>query len=289
MKLSKITKIEKLDISNIRYDIEVKDNHNYFANGILVHNCRCIAKKDGLFTRSGRKYNSCPFIISALEPLFKACPNMIIDGELYSHEHKHDFNKISSLLSKQDPTPEEIEECKKYIKYYIYDFPVINSYIYETANFIDRFDCGKTLFNNIEYTVIVHPVEVLNHSELDSIFEKLLEEGYEGQIIRLNGPYENKRSKYLLKRKLFQDDEYKVISFNEGVGDRSGTAASVTCVTKSGHIFNAGIIGDINYAITLLEKNDDYIGSMATIIYFNLTPSGVPRFGKFKSIRNIIE
>lgn len=250
---------------------------------------RCIANKDGLFTRAGNRIHSCPFIFSALEPLFKLFPNMIIDGELYSHEHKDNFNEICSLTAKQDPSKEEIEECKKYIKYYVYDFPVINSKLTENHDFIDRFIIGQNLINGVNHVVLVKPIEVLNHSELDTLFNTLLEEGYEGQIVRVNGPYENKRSKYLLKRKIFQDDEYEVICFNEGVGDRAGTAASVTCITKNGDIFNAGIIGDVEYAAKLLEDNDLHTGSMATITFFNLTPSGIPRFGKFKSIRNIIE
>jgi len=34
----KIKKIEKIEHNSLRYDIEVKDNHNFFANGLLVHN-----------------------------------------------------------------------------------------------------------------------------------------------------------------------------------------------------------------------------------------------------------
>lgn len=32
--------IEKIDIISNRYDITVEDNHNFFANDILVHNCQ---------------------------------------------------------------------------------------------------------------------------------------------------------------------------------------------------------------------------------------------------------
>ena len=28
------------EINNYVYDIEVDENHNYFANGVLVHNCK---------------------------------------------------------------------------------------------------------------------------------------------------------------------------------------------------------------------------------------------------------
>lgn len=39
MKLEKVKKITKISTPSKRYDIEVKDHHNYFANNILVHNC----------------------------------------------------------------------------------------------------------------------------------------------------------------------------------------------------------------------------------------------------------
>jgi RNA ligase (TIGR02306 family) len=39
MTTHKISSIKKVIANSERYDIEVKDNHNYFASGILVHNC----------------------------------------------------------------------------------------------------------------------------------------------------------------------------------------------------------------------------------------------------------
>jgi len=37
--LVKIKSIKKIDSDSKRYDIQIKKNHNFFANGILVHNC----------------------------------------------------------------------------------------------------------------------------------------------------------------------------------------------------------------------------------------------------------
>lgn len=39
MKTLSIKSIKKIKESNKRYDLTIKDNHNFFANGILVHNC----------------------------------------------------------------------------------------------------------------------------------------------------------------------------------------------------------------------------------------------------------
>jgi hypothetical protein len=59
---------------------------------------------------------------------------------------------------------------------------------------------------------------------LDTWYEQWLEKGYEGQIIRIDGPYEQKRTKLLLKRKEFVDSEFVVLDILEGVGNASGGA-----------------------------------------------------------------
>ena len=35
------------EINNYVYDIEVDENHNYFANGVLVHNCKSPTSQQG--------------------------------------------------------------------------------------------------------------------------------------------------------------------------------------------------------------------------------------------------
>lgn len=266
-----------------------KDYEDKIAFPVLsqpkLEGMRCVIKINGMFSRSGERINSCPFIFSALAPIFKLYPDMIIDGELYSHKYKNNFEDLMSFLRKQSPTLEEIGECQKYVEHHIYDFPRLDINRGEEVNFYDRFKIGKRLLSQTPYTKIVSTIDVNNIKELDLLEESYLSDGYEGQIVRLNKPYENKRSKNLLKRKRFQDDEYKILSFNEGVGDRSGTAASVTCITKEGKEFNAGVIGNLAYARQLLVDTSN-VGKMVTIVFFNLTSDGIPRFGKLKAIRD---
>lgn len=40
MKIATVTSIENFSTKSKRYDITVQDNHNFFANNILVHNCQ---------------------------------------------------------------------------------------------------------------------------------------------------------------------------------------------------------------------------------------------------------
>jgi len=76
---------------------------------------RCIARKDGLFTRAGKEITTCNHIHNALKDYFEKNPTDILDGELYNHELKADFNKITSLVRKVKPTQAEAEECAKII------------------------------------------------------------------------------------------------------------------------------------------------------------------------------
>lgn len=43
-KLSQITRVPSTDVRRV-YDIEIKDNHNFFANNILVHNCNTMLSR----------------------------------------------------------------------------------------------------------------------------------------------------------------------------------------------------------------------------------------------------
>lgn len=40
--LDEVIAVEFVECNSLRYDITVQDNHNFFANGILVHNCQNI-------------------------------------------------------------------------------------------------------------------------------------------------------------------------------------------------------------------------------------------------------
>ena len=51
---------------------------------------------------------------------------------------------------------------------------------------------------------------------LDDYYGKYLDDGFEGQMVRVtDSPYQNKRSKNLLKRKEFIDEEFEVIDIEE--------------------------------------------------------------------------
>ena len=266
---------------------------------------RCIAMREGLFTRSGKKIVAVPHIHEALEPFFEKYPNATLDGELYNHKYKDDFNKIIHLVRKQNLTEEHLEDSLM-VEYHIYDAPVIgkdnprpssNGVYSEKDYFSDRMSVLEAQFANLELNqgqcahwvsplVLVETIEIHGREQLDRCYEDYVEAGYEGQMVRIDGPYENKRSPKLLKRKEFVDEEYEILGYEEGEGNRTGTIKHFKFKNKDGREFNSNVKGSFSYLTKLLEIADTLIGKDATIKYFNLTPDGVPRFPYVIAIRD---
>jgi DNA ligase 1 len=237
---------------------------------------RCIVTKDGMFSRNGKPIISAPHIIDSLRNLFVVNPDLIFDGELYCDKFANDFNKIVSLVKKSKPTDADLKESKKYIEYHIYDLPSSNK------NFLHRaYDLGilfETYLEMGKYCRIVDTRKVQSEVDVIEQYELLVEAGYEGQMLRLDREYENKRSKFLMKHKSFVDEEYTILDIVEGEGNRTGTAGYMVFETIEGKPFKSNVKGTWDETAEMLKSKKKLIGKQATIKYFNLTPDGIPRF-----------
>jgi DNA ligase-1 len=240
---------------------------------------RCVGTLNNLNTRNGKSINSAPHIINSVNLILENNPNIVaLDGELYNHELKNDFNKIVSLVKKAKPTKEDLIESGQLLQYHIYDLVM-------EGTFTERLEILQSLIN-YPYIKIVTTNKINTVEELDKDYQLFLNSGYEGQMIRIsNSLYEHKRSKNLLKRKEFIDEECEIVDIVEGIGNRSGGAGYVVCKYND-KTFEAGIKGNYEYYTELLLNKDQYIGKNATIRYQNLTPKGVPRFGVMVTIRD---
>jgi len=240
---------------------------------------RCIVTKDGMFSRNGKKIISAPHIRQNLDLFFKDYPNAILDGELYCDKFANDFNKICSLVKRTKPTDEELEESADSIQYWVYDAPKIGM-LDQKDSFHTRYELISDALTKRKYNsiIIVTTLKINNEKELTEIYEMYVEQGYEGQMVRLNRPYENKRSKHLLKRKDFMDAEFKILEVVEGEGNRKGTAGYMVFKNKHGRNFKSNIKGDFAYLTQLLKDKNKLVGKKATIKFFNYTPDDVPRF-----------
>lgn len=249
---------------------------------------RCPATISGLNSRNGKPIVSVPHVFDDVKRHLDVYSEEVWDGELYCEKLKNDFNKIISLVKKTKPTAADLEESEKYIEYWVYD-------IKTPANlpFGERTELLRGLIESHHklypesYIRYVPTTLCENMDELDELYFKYLEQGFEGQMIRtVDGLYENKRSKNLLKRKTMQDSEFLLVDLEEGRGNRAGMATRAILKTATGEEFETGMIGSHEYCINLLKNKKEIIGKMVTVVYQNLTPDkGVPRFGKMKAVR----
>lgn len=233
---------------------------------------RCIATAAGLFSRQGKPITAVPHVHAQLAPLFAAQPGLVLDGELYNHELKDDFNAIVSIVRKKDPSVEELELAEARVQYHVYDVPSdpnphIGGKMVELHELVTEHNLGGAI-------ELVETARVGSATQLDELYGRWLEAGYEGQMVRLPGTYEQKRSKLLLKRKEFQDAEFEVVAIEAGNGNWAGVAKRVSCRLPDGRVFGAGIRGSRDRAAELL--NEDH--KVVTVRFFAYTPDDVPRF-----------
>ena len=249
---------------------------------------RLILTKDGMVSRNGKPILSAPHIHEAAlkSGIFDVYPDLILDGELYSHDLNEDFNRIISLVRKSKPTQEDLAESAKYIQFWCYDVPScpgtnVERDAFRACEVFEHFLDREDIKHNFHY-VESHICE--NEAEVDELLEQCLKEGYEGAIIRIpDGMYENRRSKNLLKYKKFTDEEFRIIRIEEGRGNLAGKAGRII-VDVDGVEVAAGLKFSHEDAEEIWQNQDTYIGKTCTVRYFNRTEDGSLRFPKAVAI-----
>ena len=240
---------------------------------------RCIVRKDGMWTRNGKKIVSAPHIYESLQHHFKTNPNLVLDGELYFHD-KQNFNTICSLVKKTKPTVDDLVLSSQSIEYWIYD--VASSKVH-----FDHRKVELHAFAHDKHIRVLLGERVDSEAKMIEKYGKYIEQGYEGLMIRtIDGKYENKRSKHLLKYKTFSDSEFTIVDVYEGKGRLSGKCGQMLLETEDGTRFYSTANGDENYMAELWNRREELIGKQATVKYFELTVDGVPRFPKIIGIRD---
>jgi DNA ligase-1 len=195
---------------------------------------------------------------------------LIFDGELYADKFANDFNKIVSLVKKTKPTKEDLAESKKNIEYHIYDLPSVDDVFRIRYRKLCDLKLPKCCVRVVTHTVG-------SEDELMEAYGQYVDAGYEGQMLRLDSKYENKRSKSLLKHKSFQDSEFPILDICEGEGNKTGQVGYMVFEIDSKR-FKSNVKCSWDEGREILKNKEQLIGKTATIQYFNLTPDGIPRF-----------
>ena len=248
---------------------------------------RCLFTKDGAFSRTGKQFKNLAHIELALMPFFKQQPDIVLDGELYNHKLKRDFEKIISLVRKQKPTAVDRLDAQHLVQFHVYDYFDGVRYDSYKTRMQNLYNSDVNIYNpKVIQTVPAQLVDSYNYAR--DLHATFLSEGYEGSIIRLDGLYKHGRSYDLMKFKDFSDTEATIIGYETGKGKRTGTLGKFIMQDDEGVEFGCPPGKGYNYKdlAEMLNNITDYIGKRATFTYFQRTQAGSYRHPLFKTIRD---
>ena len=221
-------------------------------------------------------------LINKLIPFFAKHPNVVLDGELYNHDLRDDFEQIISIVRRQTPDDIDILNSAEMVQFHCYD--IVN----RRMKFSTR---DKWLAGNLpeSYCIqLVNTYQVYSNDGATSMHETNLNDGYEGSIVRLDDTYQCKRSHSLRKFKDFSDAEANIVGYEEGKGKRAGTLGKFIMQDDDGNQFGCPPGKGHNYKdlALMLQNVHEYMGQRATFTYFERTKAGSYRHPLFKAIRD---
>jgi len=244
---------------------------------------RCVSQSDGyeisLWSRTRKPIKSAPHISEAIHMVFSINDIELpfLDGELYNHNYRTNFEELSSLIRQDEP-----KEGYENIQYHVYDIPVGGLTNYERYQ---KLETLRLLFAGTPVH-IVETIVVNDEDELMMAFEHFLAEGYEGCMVRnMDGLYVNKRSYDLQKVKEFLDDEFKVTGVKVGTKGSMAGKAVFTFELPNNETFDAKMKGKLDDLVQYAEHPELIIGKMVTVKYQGYTKYGKPRFPVAERIR----
>jgi DNA ligase-1 len=162
---------------------------------------------------------------------------------------------------------------------------------------LDRRRCWEQLDypnKNIYPLQFTEQIKIQSMEQLVNLYTNLTSNGAEGIMIRAPGsPYEEKRSKYMLKYKIKEDAECIVRGYLQGDGRLQGMLGALRCeMIKDGKA--TGVFSNIGTGFSDFQRkyynvpaSSEYIplGSIVSFSYMEMTNDGIPRHPVYRGIR----
>lgn len=195
----------------------------------------------------------------------------ILDGELYLHGLR--LQTINGAVAINSKTPRDDTHL---IEYHVFDC------ITQEPNqiFSERFlKLGHDINNaNISHIKVVQ-TSWMAKAGIEDLFRYHIANGYEGIMLRPDGPYEpssstGSRSQYLWKYKSWEDGEFLCVGITKGDGKASIGIGALVLQTIDGTPFHCGTGFQDFDRIELL--NNSPFGKLVRVRYNSLTSDGIP-------------
>jgi DNA ligase-1 len=263
---------------------------NFVVTKKLDGNRIVVVKENGVvksFTRQGNQYEGLEEIESDIANL--NLDNIVFDGELIADTEGSTHEIYTETTSKARSKSSN----KTGLLFHIFDMLPVEEFKggKSIKNAIERKYCLSEVFN---FNILPHcrevkPLYIGNDlSQINKLMEYAREQEWEGLMVNLDAPYVCKRTDTILKVKIMQTCDLKVIGFEEGTGKNEGRLGSLIVDYKRYKVGVGSGFTDADREYIWNRKNE-YIGKIVEIQYFEESKNqdgGISlRFPVFKKLR----
>jgi DNA ligase-1 len=220
-----ISAIEEIDLTEDRYDLQIANVENFFANDILVHNCRLLTMIDpsgavSQFTRNGicnMNFGHICELLKGLAPLLTEA--VVLDGEIISSN----FQALMTQVNRKESVD---TGDSKLVLFDIIPLRAFQSGEYSVSQ-ADRHAALCELIPHLDVltngVVVVEPKLKVNLSTdagkktLVEFNKQVLSEGLEGVMVKdPTAPYKTKRSDAWMKIKPWITVDLTIVDVEQG-------------------------------------------------------------------------
>lgn len=222
-----------------------------------------------LWTRGGER-------VAAPTWFTAAWPQVAMDGELWAGRGQ--FAKAVSTVRQQTPD----DDAWRAMRFMVFDLPT------HSGPFSERIPALNGLISQIDqhWVQSVPQFKVASHQALEALLHKTVKNGGEGLMLHRGASlYKGQRSDDLLKLKIHEDAEARVVAHIPGKGKYLGKLGALLVEMpalegRSAQRFKLGTgFSDAQ------RKNPVAIGTQVTYRFRGLNDSGIPRFASFMRVR----
>lgn len=269
-----------------------KDNYldgRKFAITLKLDGFRCVylPKEKKFYTRQGVVYEGIDHLIEECDKISQGI--YVLDGELIHRNYDgltsdKLYNLTTSVARKKGNTKE-----KQHLEFHIFD--ILPEQEFNKGASVDCYEDRMALlgrqFDNAQGMDFVKRVEWLyvgdNQAIIPTLLDDVVADGHEGLMVSLlDGQYQCKRSKNLLKVKQFHDCDVLVMDVIEGTGKNKGKLGAITIKFEhEGEYHTCDCGSGFSDVERELFWNDPslLIGKIVTLKYFEVSKNKGGGFG----------
>ena len=236
--------------------------------------CMAICKEDSiqLFSRQGKLIEGCVSIETTLMGMrMQVGRDFVLDGELLAMNCGYDT--VYKETTKRVKNKNEIKEGIYYMAFDMLEMEEFNQLkgIYKYHERLQKLLDLDKLMGSM-FVRIIRPLYIGNDMdevlELLKVYKKL---GAEGLMVNLmDAPYEFKRSKSILKIKVMQTADLRIVGFEEGQGRNAGKLGAILVDFKGNKVGVGSGFSDFDREF-IWKNQHQYLGKIAEIQYFEIT------------------